>query len=317
MNGEVVWKTKTGKKPIAAAKWLRLLIKERYLWLMALPGILYFIIYKYVPVLGVVIAFQKYSPGKGFLRSEWVGLDNFRRIFETPEIGQYFMNTVVISFYQIVFAFTIPIFIAIMLNELKSVIFKRVIQTLLYLPHFLSWVVVAGIFYLLFNSEGSINQFLMNMGFDPINILSNKDNFREMLVTQVIWKEAGWGTIIYLAALTGIDTELYEAAKMDGAGRLKQIWHVTLPGIRSTIVILFILRLGGVLDVGFEQVYLMLNSAVSEVGEVLDTYVYRMGVVNGNFSFTTAVGLFKGLVGMILIVMANKLARVFGERGIY
>ncbi|TXK84190.1 sugar ABC transporter permease [Paenibacillus sp. N3.4] len=297
--------------------WWQRFMKERYLWLMALPGVIYFCIYKYVPMLGIVIAFQKYVPSKGFLGSQWVGLDNFRRIFDSPEIGHYFMNTVIISFYQIVFAFTIPIVIAILLNEIRAVLFKKVVQTLLYLPHFLSWVVVAGIFYLLFQSDGQVNHLLKDWGMQPINILSNKDNFRAMLILQVIWKESGWGTIIYLAALTGIDPELYEAAKMDGAGRLKQIFHVTLPGIRSTIIILFILRLGTVLDVGFEQVYLMLNASVSEVGEVLDTYVYRMGVVNGNFSFTTAVGLLKGIVGMILIVAANKLARTFGEKGVY
>ncbi|WP_233566987.1 ABC transporter permease [Cohnella endophytica] len=284
---------------------------------MALPGLLYFLIYKYVPLMGVVIAFQKYKPVQGFLRSDWVGLDNFRRIFDTPEIEKYFINTAIISCYQIVFAFTVPIVIAIMLNEIRSAAFKKIAQTLLYLPHFLSWVVVAGIFYLLFQSDGQINHLLVSWGLHPINILSNKDNFRAMLVLQVIWKESGWGTIIYLAALTGIPPELYEAAKMDGAGRLRQIYHITLPGIRSTILILFILRLGSVLDVGFEQIYLMLNASVSDVGEVLDTYVYRMGVVNGDFSFTTAVGLLKGLVGMMLIVTANRLARAFGERGVY
>jgi putative aldouronate transport system permease protein len=302
---------------MANSGWWYVLKKERYLWLMALPGILYFLIYKYMPMLGIVIAFQKFVPSKGFWSSDWVGLANFRRIFETPEIGQYFMNTLIISFYQIVFVFSIPIIIAIMLNELTGVYFKRILQTLLYLPHFLSWVVVAGIFYLLFQSDGSVNHMLEWFGLQPINILSNKDNFRFMLVLQVLWKEVGWGTIIYLAALTGIDTELYEAARMDGAGRFKQIWHVTLPGIRSTIIILFILRLGSVLDVGFEQVFLMLNSSVSDVGEVLDTYVYRVGVINGNFSFTTAVGLLKGIVGMIMIVSANHLARRFGEKGVY
>ncbi|RAV00555.1 sugar ABC transporter permease [Paenibacillus sp. YN15] len=304
----------------AAGKRTRLarrILKERYLWLMALPGILYLLIYKYVPMLGVVIAFQKYVPSKGFLQSDWVGLDHFRRIFESPDVGRYFMNTIIISFYQIVFAFTIPIVIAIMINEIASPLIKRFIQTALYLPHFLSWVVVGGIFYLLFKSDGSINTMLASWGLDPINILSNKDTFRGMLVLQVIWKESGWGTIIYLAALTGIDPELYEAAKIDGAGRIRQIWHITLPGIKSTIVMLFILRLGSVLDVGFEQVYLMLNSSVSQVGEVLETYVYRVGVVNGNFSFTTAVGLLKGVVGMVLIVSANTLARRIGEKGIY
>ncbi|WP_438444457.1 ABC transporter permease [Gorillibacterium sp. sgz5001074] len=306
--------TRAAPKPVRA---LQRMAKERYLWLMALPGILYFLVYKYTPMLGIVIAFKKYVPSRGFLESPWVGLDNFRRIFESPDIGRYFMNTIIISFYQIVFAFSIPIVIAILLNEIGNAFVKRFIQTALYLPHFLSWVVVGGIFYLLFKSDGSVNTLLASWGLDPVNILSNKETFRGMLVLQVIWKESGWGTIIYLAALTGIDPELYEAAKIDGAGRLRQIWYITLPGIKSTIVMLFILRLGSVLDVGFEQVYLMLNSSVSEVGEVLETYVYRVGVINGNFSFTTAVGLLKGLVGMILILSSNYLARRLGEKGIY
>lgn len=291
--------------------------QEKYLWLMALPGILFFLIYKYVPMLGIIIAFQKYVPSKGILGSEWAGFSNFTRIFENPDIAQFLLNTIIISFYQIVFAFSFPIVLALMLNEIRVNAIKRFIQTALYLPHFLSWVVVAGIFYLLFRSDGSVNLLLANWGLGPIDILANPDNFRGMIVLQVIWKEAGWGTIIYLAALTGISPELYEAAKIDGAGRLKQIWHITLPGMKAMILMLFILRLGSVLDVGFEQIYLMLNPSVSHVGEVLETYVFRAGVVNGNFSFTTAVGLLKGLVGLVLITGANTFARRWGEKAIY
>ncbi|GBF76130.1 protein lplB [Paenibacillus sp. 598K] len=291
--------------------------QEKYLWLMALPGILFFLIYKYVPMLGIVIAFQKYSPSKGILGSEWVGLANFVRILDNPDIAQFLWNTIIISFYQIAFAFSFPIVLALMLNEIRVHAIKRFIQTALYLPHFLSWVVVAGIFYLLFRSDGSVNVLLASWGLGPIDILANPDNFRGMIVLQVIWKEAGWGTIIYLAALTGISPDLYEAAKIDGAGRLRQIWHITLPGMKSIILMLFILRLGSVLDVGFEQIYLMLNPSVSRVGEVLETYVYRAGVVNGNFSFTTAVGLLKGLVGLVLVMGANTLVRRWGEKGIY
>ena len=306
-------------KPIKKEKkgLMRRFRQEKYLWLMALPGILFFLIYKYVPMLGIIIAFQKYVPSKGILRSEWVGVENFTRILENPDIAQILLNTIIISFYQIIFAFSFPIILALMLNEIRVHAVKRFIQTALYLPHFLSWVVVAGIFYLLFRSDGSVNLLLSTWGLGPIDILSNPDNFRSMIVLQVIWKEAGWGTIIYLAALTSISPELYEAAKIDGASRLKQIWHITLPGMRAIILMLFILRLGSVLDVGFEQIYLMLNPAVSQVGEVLETYVYRAGVVNGNFSFTTAVGLLKGVVGLVLVVGANHLARRWGEKGIY
>lgn len=295
----------------------RMLWNEKYLWLMALPGLLFFVIYKYVPMLGVVIAFKDYNMMLGIWDSKWVGLKHFYRIFENPDIGRIFLNTLIISLYQIVFAFTIPIFLAIMIHEVTKRAFKRVLQTVFYMPHFLSWVVVAGIFYLMFQSDGAVNNMLVDMGLSKIDILSNSDNFRFMLVLQVIWKESGWGTIIYLAALSSIDVELYEAAKMDGAGRLRQIWNITLPGIRSTIVVLFILRLGSVLDVGFEQIFLMLNPSVRDVGEVIETYVYQAGVVNGNFSFSTAVGLMKGLIGLILIYGANKLAKRMGERGVF
>lgn len=290
---------------------------ERFLWLMALPGLLFFIVYKYLPMLGVAIAFKDYNLMLGIWDSKWVGLKHFYRIFDNPDIGRIFLNTLIISFYQIVFAFTIPIFLAIMIHEVSKRSFKRVLQTVFYMPHFLSWVVVAGIFYLMFQSDGAVNNLLLDMGLSKIDILSNSDNFRFMLVMQVIWKESGWGTIIYLAALSSIDMELYEAAKMDGAGRLRQIWNITLPGIRSTIVVLFILRLGSVLDVGFEQIFLMLNPSVRDVGEVIETYVYQAGVVNGNFSFSTAVGLLKGLIGLIMIFGANKLAKRMGERGVF
>ncbi|MFL1675910.1 ABC transporter permease [Paenibacillus dendritiformis] len=308
------------RDPRARGRWSRIgrtLWNEKYLWLMALPGLLFFVIYKYLPMLGVVIAFKDYNMMLGIWDSKWVGLKHFYRIFENPDIGRIFLNTLIISLYQIVFAFTIPIFLAIMIHEVTQRAFKRVLQTVFYMPHFLSWVVVAGIFYLMFQSDGAVNNMLVDMGMSKIDILSNPDNFRSMLVMQVIWKESGWGTIIYLAALSSIDVELYEAAKMDGAGRLRQIWNITLPGIRSTIVVLFILRLGSVLDVGFEQIFLMLNPSVREVGEVIETYVYQAGVVNGNFSFSTAVGLMKGLIGLILIYGANKLAKRMGERGVF
>lgn len=308
------------RDPGASGRWSRIgktLWNEKYLWLMALPGLLFFVIYKYLPMLGAVIAFKDYNMMLGIWDSKWVGLKHFYRIFENPDIGRIFLNTLIISLYQIVFAFTIPIFLAIMIHEVTHRSFKRVLQTVFYMPHFLSWVVVAGIFYLMFQSDGAVNNMLVDLGVSKIDILSNPDNFRSMLVMQVIWKESGWGTIIYLAALSSIDVELYEAAKMDGAGRLRQIWNITLPGIRSTIVVLFILRLGSVLDVGFEQIFLMLNPSVRDVGEVIETYVYQAGVVNGNFSFSTAVGLMKGLIGLILIYGANKLAKRMGERGVF
>lgn len=291
--------------------------EERYLWLMVLPGVLFFIIYKYIPMFGIVIAFQDYNPIRGVTDSPWVGLKHFLNLIQNDEIPRVLWNTLVISFYQIVLAFTFPIVLAIMIHELSKSWLKRPIQTIVYLPHFLSWPVIAGIFYLMFSSNGGITTLLGQVGIHDFNLLSDPDHFRLMLVLQLIWKESGWGTIIYLAALLSISPELYEASKIDGAGRFRQIWHVSLPGLRGTILVLFILRLGNVLDVGFEQVFLMLNARVSGVGEVLETYLYSTGLVSGKYSFATAVGLLKGLIGFVLIYGSNKIVRKINGQGLY
>jgi len=216
------------------------------------------------------------------------------------------------------FFFPLPILISLMLNEVRKEYFKRTVQSIIYLPHFLSWVVIVGItFLLLSESEGIINKLLVALGFEPFGFLTNSNTFWLMLTVQSIWKEAGWGTIIFLAAMANVDPQLYEAARMDGASRLKQAWHVTLPTIRNVILILLILRLGDIMDVGFEQVFLMMNGAVSSVADVFDTYVYRVGILQGQFSYTTAVGIFKSVVGLILVLGANKLAKKYGEEGIF
>ncbi|SDX82698.1 carbohydrate ABC transporter membrane protein 1, CUT1 family [Paenibacillus sp. CF384] len=291
---------------------------ERYLFILLLPGLLYFIIYRYIPMLGNIIAFQDFSPFQGFLHSDWVGLKHFNKIFEDSEVIRVIWNTLYLSFLQIVFAFPISIVLAIMLNEVRNERYKRVIQSLVYLPHFLSWVVVIGIVTTFLKSEGIINQLIqMVFGIEPIPFLTSAHWFMPIIVLEVIWKESGWGTIIFLAALAGVNPHLYEAAVVDGASRMRQIWHITLPSIRGTIIILLILRLGSVLDVGFEQIFLMLNPLNKEIGNVLDTFVYYKGIDNSDFSFATAVGLFKSLVGLILIVGANKLSKKFGEEGIY
>ncbi|MEF3313293.1 ABC transporter permease subunit [Paenibacillus sp. GYB004] len=288
------------------------------MYLFVLPGTLYFLIYKYVPLLGSVIAFQEYSPFQGFLHSDWVGLAHFRKIFDNPEVVQVLINTITLSFLQIAVAFPVPIVLALMLNETRHEWFKRLIQSLVYLPHFLSWVVVVGLVTIFLRSDGVVNGLLEHVfGIEPILFLQQPYLFKPLIVLEVIWKEAGWGTIVFLAALAGVNPELYEAAIVDGANRWRRIWHITLPGIRSTIVILLILRLGTVLDNGFEQIFLMLNPYVQEVGNVLDTYVYYKGILQSDFSFATAVGLFKSVVGLVLVVAANKLAKKFGEEGIY
>lgn len=285
---------------------------------MLAPGLLYFIIYKYVPMWGVLISFQDYQPFLGFAHSKWVGLKHFETFLGDDSFWMLLRNTFVLAIYNIVFFFPLPIVIALMLNEMRKEVFKRFIQTLIYIPHFVSWVVVVGISFLFFNSPGGIvNNVLSGWGHDPVNFLLSKEWFRTLITSQVMWKETGWGTIIFLAALAGVDTGLYEAARIDGAGRWRQLWHITLPAIRGTIIILLILRLGHFLDTGFEQLFLMINPMNREVGEVFDTYVYTMGITQGKFSYSTAVGLFKSAVGLVLVVSANYLAKKFGEEGIY
>jgi putative aldouronate transport system permease protein len=292
--------------------------KERYCFLLLLPGLLYFIVYRYVPLLGNIIAFEDYSPFQGFLHSPWVDMKHFKRIFEDAEVVRVIWNTLLLFFLQTVFAFPIPIVLSLMLNELKSERYKRIIQSIVYLPHFLSWVVVVGIVTIFLKSEGLINKLLhMMFGMESIAFLQLPQWFMPLIVLEVIWKESGWGTIIFLAALAGVNPNLYEAAIMDGANRWRKMWHITLPAIRGTTVILLILTLGSVLDSGFEQIFLMLNPFTMQVGNVLDTFVYYKGIQQSDFSFGTAVGLFKGVVGLILIVSANWFAKKLGEDGVF
>ncbi|CAH1200238.1 putative multiple-sugar transport system permease YteP [Paenibacillus allorhizoplanae] len=297
---------------------VRDLLRDRWMYLLLFPGILYFVVFKYVPMLGLVMAFQDYKPFTGFINSPWVGFKHFERFFMEPQFWSLFRNTLLLAIYNLVFFFPLPILLALMINEARREMFKRIVQTLLYLPHFISWVVAVGIFYVLFTTEGGVvNELLAQFGFEKIPFMLSEEWFRPMIIAQSIWKEAGWGTIIFLAALSGVDLQLYEAARMDGAGRWRQLWHITIPAIRSTIVILFILRLGSFLDTGFEHIFLMLNSMNREVGEVFDTYVYMKGLTQAQYSYSAAVGLFKSLVGLILVLGANKLAKKFGEEGVY
>lgn len=292
--------------------------KEWLLLLIGVPGMLYFLIYRFAPMFGLVIAFNDYSPFLGMFDSPWVGMRHFHTIFAEPAVLKVLWNTLLISFLQILFAFPVPIVLALLLNEVRNQAYKRIIQSVVYLPHFLSWVVVSGIFIFFLKGDGLINQWLKDsFGMAPIPFLTEPALFKPLIVLQVVWKEAGWGTIIFLAALAGVNPQLYEAATMDGANRWRQAWHITLPAIRSTIIILLILRLGSVLDVGFEQIFLMLNPFNRPSGEVLDTYVFYKGIEQSDYSFATAVGLLKGVVGLILVGAANKLAKRMGEEGVY
>ncbi len=292
--------------------------RDKFLYLLALPGIVYFVLFKYVPMWGILISFQDYSPYLGVMQSKWVGLEHFQRFFSNPDFLQLFRNTMAINLLNLVFFFPLPIVLSLMLNEVRSAAYKKLLQSVVYLPHFLSWVIIVGISFLfLSQGEGILNKILVELGFSKIDFLTNKNYFWAILTIQSIWKEAGWGTVIFLAAIAGIDPQLYEASTMDGAGKLRQMWHITLPGIRSVVVVLLILRIGHMMDVGFEQVFLMMNGAVSDVADVFDTYVYRLGVKQGQFSFSTAVGLFKSVIGLLLVIGANQLAKKFGEDGVY
>ncbi|NOU96902.1 ABC transporter permease subunit [Paenibacillus sp. LMG 31456] len=292
--------------------------RDKYLYFLALPGLLFFLIFKYVPMAEVVIAFQNYSPIVGIWNSKWVGLLHFQRFFSNPDFILLFRNTMGISLLNLVFFFPMPIALSLMLNEVRNAIYKRLIQSIIYLPHFLSWVIIAGLTFLLFaKGEGVVNKVLETVGMERIGFLTSPKLFWIMVTLQSAWKEAGWGTIVFLAAMAGIDPQLYEAARMDGAGRFRQMWHITVPAIRSVIVILLILRLGHIMDVGFEQIFLMYNGAVSQVAEVFDTYVYRVGIQQAQFSYSTAVGLFKSVVGLALVVLSNKVAKKFGEEGVF
>ncbi len=285
---------------------------------MLLPGLLFFILFKYLPMWGVLISLQNYQPALGLWGSEWVGLAHYKRFFSDPSFWMLFRNTTLLAVYSIVIFFPMPIIVALLLNELRVQWFKRSIQTLIYIPHFFSIVVVVAISYVLFTTEGGIiNEMIVGIGGEKVNFLTEPEWFRPMVTLQVVWKETGFGTIIFLAALAGVDPQLYEAAKIDGANRWHQLCHITLPAIRSTIVILLILRLGHFLDTGFEQMLLMINALNRDVGEVFDTYVYTSGILEGQFSYSTTVGLFKSIVGLVLVVIANRIARKLGEEGVY
>ncbi|WP_413773590.1 ABC transporter permease [Paenibacillus campinasensis] len=316
VNGER-FKTSKGPGTPRGVK-LRRLRRDKWLYILLIPGLLYFLIFKYVPMWGVLLAFKDYQPFVGFWNSPWVGFEHFRVFFQNPDFYMLLRNTLILSLYNLVFFFPAPIILAILLNEIRRSFYKRAIQTMLYVPHFISMVIVASLTYVLLTTEGGvINELLYAFTGRKIEFLSDPDWFRPLIIIQTIWKESGWGTIIFLAALAGVDMEQYEAAIVDGANRWRQIWHITLPAIRSTIVILLILRMGSILDNGFEQIFLMMNALNREVAEVFDTYVYTLGITQGAFSYSTAVGLFKSVIGVILVVGTNWLAKKFGESGLY
>jgi len=294
------------------------IIKHRWLYVLAIPGFLYLIVLKYFPMWGLMIAFKEYNPYAGFWGSQWVGFEHFKELFESRNFYIMLRNTLAINIFGLVFMFPLPILLALMLNEVRHEAFKRINQSIVYLPHFLSWVVVVSMtFFLLSTDVGIVNKLISEFGGETVTFLSEPKYFWALLTAQNMWKEAGWGTIIFLAAMAGVDPQRYEAAVVDGASRWRQIWHITLPAIRPTIIILLILRLGQMADVGFEQVILMTNPLVTSVSEVFDTYVYSVGILQGKISIGITVGMFKGVVGLILVVLSNYIVKKIGQEGIY
>lgn len=297
---------------------LRYIWKKKFIYAMFLLPLAYYIIFEYVPIYGISIAFQNYIPGKPFIGNEWIGLKNFELVFKSKPFFEALRNTVIISFYKILLGFPFPIIIALLLNEVRCRPLKKTVQTAIYFPYFVSWVIVGAIITSMFSiNDGLINMLLDSLGMDKIKVLGNPKYFRALLVLSSVWKEAGMRSIIYLAAITSVDANVYEAALIDGANRRQQIWYVTLPGIASTVMILFILQLGSVLSAGMEQTMVLLNPLVANVGEIIDTYVYKIGLKQGDYSFSTAVGLFKSLVGYILVVGSNWLSKKFRGESIY
>jgi putative aldouronate transport system permease protein len=286
------------------------------MYLFLLPGLVYFIIFRYVPLLGNVIAFQDYSPFLGF-DSPWVGLDNFAKLFSDPDVGTAIWNTLEISLLQLIFFFPAPIALALLLNGMINESAKRFMQSVLYLPHFISWVIIIALWQQLLGGAGLLNQFLRENGQLTLNIMSNPAIFKPLVVLELIWKETGWGTIIILAALTRIEVSLYEAASIDGANARDRLWHITLPGIRGVIVLLLILRLATTLNTGFEQMFLQRNAVGAQAAEVLDTFTYFRGIQGGDWGFSAAVGLVKGVVAAVLVFAANRVAKAFGEEGAF
>ena len=287
------------------------------LYIMMIPGLILLIMFSYLPIYGIALAFQKFNPGLGILKSPWVGWDNFRYLFALPEFWRITRNTFIIAVAKTVTLQFCAVLFALMLNEVRSRIFKRSIQTIVYLPHFLSWVILGGLMLDLLGSTGLVNQLLRQLGTKSIIFLGSNTWFRPVLVITYLWQEVGWSAIIYLAALTGIDPVLYEAAAMDGANHLKQIQHVTLPGIQSTVLLVAVLSLGSMLDAGFDQVLNLYNPVVYPTGDILDTYIYRAGLVSAQFSLATAVGLFRSIVRLILVAIGYWLADRYTDYRIF
>lgn len=322
MDGNVAIASKPGMTNNSFSTRVKKLWKEikknKYRYLLILPGFIWILVFKYLPYTGLLIAFEDFSVRKGIFGSPFVGFENFKYLFGTKDFVNMIRNTLVISGLNILFYFPLPIIISVMISEVRNSRYKRLVQSIVYLPHFLSWVIVYALtFFLLSVDVGLVNKALTSMGLERISFLTNSAAFYIIITCQTIWRETGWGTILFLAAIVGINSELYEAAAIDGAGRLRQIWHVTLPGIKMTIVTMLILRVGRVADVSLEQVLLIQNPLITSVSEVFSTYAYNYGIVKGLTSIGTAVDMFKSVVNLVFVFIAQYVCKRMGDDGIF
>ncbi|MGO4495467.1 ABC transporter permease [Paenibacillus sp. 2RAB27] len=287
------------------------------LYVMAIPGLIFLFIFKYIPLAGVVIAFKDYSVFKGFIDSPWVGLKHFETLIHHPDFVRVFGNTLMLGFLKIVLVFPVPVLLALMINEIRKSTLKKGIQTSLYIPHFLSWVIVGGIVFDFFSTSGLFNIVMGWFGVDPVLAMQESAYFRPIYVITAIWRDAGWGTVVYMAAISSIDPQLYESAMIDGASKFKQIRHITFPLLLPTVLILFLLEIGNFLDLGFDHVFNLLTPMTYNVGDIIDTYVFRAGIQQAQYSFATAVGLFQSVIGFILVFIFNKLSKKFSDGGLW
>jgi putative aldouronate transport system permease protein len=305
--------------PTRRARWRRMIARDlarnKHVYLMLAPVLLYYLVFHYIPMYGTVIAFQDFNPVKGVFGSKWVGLENFQAFFSSVYFTRLIFNTIAINVLDLVFGFPAPIILALLINELRWNPFKRLVQTVTYLPHFISVIVVVGMLFDFLARDGLVNQLLASP--DPTAWMQSADWFRQIYVGSGIWQQVGWGSIVYLAAIATIDPQLYDAAKVDGANRFRQMWHVTLPGIMATIVILLILRMGSLMSVGYEKIILMYNPLTYETADVISTYVFRRGILQADFSFSAAVGLFNSVINFALLIAANRISRRLTDHSLW
>lgn len=315
---ETLTKALAMKEPSRSQKALRYIWRYKYLYLLLIPAVVYFIVFHYVPMYGVIISFKDFNFKKGIIGSEWIGFENFTYMFGLSDFYRVFLNSIYLSFLRLLFGFPMPIIFALMINEIRNKYFKKITQTAIYLPYFIAWAVIGGILVnFLSPTWGVVNEIIKGLGMEPVFFLGKPEYFRSVAVVSSIWKEAGWGTIIYLAAITGIGQDQYEAATIDGASRWQRLIHITIPGIKTTIVLTLILRMGSIMTNGFEQIFTLQNTQNLSVSEVFETYTYRIGMLGGRYSFATTVGLFASVISMIFLIAANKISKKLGEESIW